>query len=964
MVEQQDDQQLSEGSNDSVVSRRSRWKAWILVACVCVTGIAVNLPYQYEAVSSSGLRSDELLFDLPRSTDDSEPVIDPVLAGWPTHFRIAHRFSSDDNEVQYKWIKLVSNVLFWLFVVAILVWGTRPKPGKKGISLSDLLILVAVIASGMGYWQFRVRQAEADRKVASKLSESGTVVKQSFVPKILKPYLPVSAVELWTRATAVDIQDPTAEQVEAMCRLGHLRSIRIAGGDYDLASLSRLPSMPHLQDLRVAGKELDGQTVLAISDCRLLTQLNISQTNCGPNAPLHLSKLPRLKRLMALETLVPYNAWDQNEIKNRVVSLNLTRPPTGSGGELKFSEWQNLKSLTLRSLDGFSNSNRFRITLHDMPELDSLLIDNFQYVDLDLQRLPKLETVQGTIGNYRRRLADDEVVSHGAWAGKTVLKDMPVLKSFGMSIRGFESIEIENCPSLDSVAATSMVYPGEGDSFYQTDVKDTPAATTQKLVNALGKTQAVKSIGVLGADLSNVDISPLVNKAGLTELDLSSCIIPRKLAKSFADIQLETLDLRKARIESGKMVEVNENLKKVLIDSQVTAIRLENKPNLVSLVFDHHRQSNITALRLVNLPQFESPMVLSHNAAYLHVENVPAMKGLAFLSIRRDISIKGVGGLEWFVGGSALMKDDQVSEVLKAKGLKNVTIAYSAASSDSFAGLFQLPSLVKAVVPGAPLNDEMVMNWEIPASMNELDVRDCGLSAKSIGKIIHRGNWRLLYLSGNEIDPADLAGLSKSRGLMYLDLSGAEIPTALYTAALKKCLNLHTLALSGCKLKKGTFTDFDLLPLAELHLYDAEADWNEVKKVLAENRDLKLGIGATDATVAMVTALTQSKRIVRPPSLYDSMFAPRQLLGYDVRGMPVYQDPTKIEGPDSFEIPDWPVEAFDLNSASAGPFSGIFPGGRAVFQGNARVRAAASQDAQDDAQDDTQDDTQNQEQKD
>lgn len=918
-------------ANESKKGKQPKAKRPANVRLLALLGLmllfaTVNWPYLYAPNKAVSIPWRSLPFDMSIDSGASNEVVYPIEAGWPFRFYISHSMAVGDLHVQWFAKDAALNLLIALsFFFVLFLYVRRATRKSRGVALADLLIVVTLLAAAMGYGRWKIRQQELDHASVVKLQSAGIVIRQPITPKILEGYLPDFARKHCFRITAVNLQDPTADQVELVCQLPYLRSLRIAGGEYDLVNLRRLPSMRYLQDIRVAGQELDGQAVLAMADCVMVRQLNISQTNCGEDSLEHFAKLTRLSRMMAIGTMIPLESWGKCSLKKQLVELTLSRPTTGSGGKIKLESWPLLRKLALESLDAPLNPNVFEIVLHDIPKLNEFNRDAFQLADLDLQRLPELSGITIKYRNLETRLADNESVPVRNWVRNLVFKDLPKLKNVGFNFRDFESIEISGCDQIEYVVASCQAYFGTGDQIYDQSISP---EICQRVIDNFGNLKGPPLLSIRGYDLTKVDLSPLKNNPGLKKLSFQNSTLSKTSAEQIGAPSLVAIDVRNANAEVGFVTEIASRLPaltNLMISAKIDRLRIEDKPNLRTIVFDDHEKSQITALRLINLPELQSPMVVGPMGGYLHVENVAKLPGLAILSAIPQVKVSGVQGLEWFVGGGHAMNDEVVSEVLKAKALTHLTIGFPSASEDAFKDLVTLKSLQQVALPGAKLSDDAIRQWEIPSSLTDLDVRECGLSSATIAKLVKRGNWKRLLLTGNELDVAVLAGLQANPRLEKLGIGGMELSLEVINQ-LAPLASLVSLNLSETKISSGGLAAIlaKAPALRELDLTGATLDWSELQPIIQANKALRLKMSAVDGTVSMVTQLMEDGRLIRDRDPFEIWFKPRErgILGYDARGMPVYENSSERSDLESFARPDWPVDFFRPMQAFDSPPAG------------------------------------------
>ncbi|NNE00687.1 MAG: hypothetical protein HKN47_25505 [Pirellulaceae bacterium] len=898
--------------DDASVDRGGvRWHRSLWVGLALLIGVlaAINFPYEQSPLSNLGLKpSDDHDFGMSRE------IFGTVTeAGWPLRYYVHHQFV--DGSAHSRWLLTAVLINLTLAVVSVVAvfWYLRRqgrpvsmatsagKPRRIALSLSDLLVLIGLIAIPMGYWQRQTHLQRMEEQVERQIASSVTVTREVLAPEALRRHLPQFLADAWSRITRVDVHQPTSENIELVCKLPFLRSVRIGGGDYDTTPLSRLPSMRYLVDLRVAGRSIDAPTVQAIAACPIVSQLNIARTNCSDASLAEFAKMPRLKHLMAFGSDIDDGAWQESAIKDQLESLYIARPKTGEGGSFAVRGWPKLTTLAIQSRDQFVNRNVFEIEAAEMPQLEELEIDVFQLVDLTLNDLPKLGDITRGRRNLYRRVADGERAPSFIWGRNLRLTKIPLLKLFQFNCDGFESIQIDQCDGLEKLMGTSMSQFGSEDFTFDYQLDKT---SRQNLVDAFGKLSGPFLLGMYGHRLDDLDLSKLTTNTEVRALDFNSSIVSQANIDALAPMKdLETFGFYKAQIDSKIIGRVNKlfpKLKFLAVHEDTTAIRLEDKPELLQVNFAEYEHSPVSALRLINVPKMTSPLIVNDFGRYCVVKGAPSMTGLGIQSPIKSTEISDVGGLKWFAGGGATLSDAVVVEVLKAMELEELTFAYPVAGSESFAGLFDLKKLRKLIIPGVRVNDEQFASWEMPASLIELNLDDCGLSDETIARILARGNWVRLSVKGNQISSDSLRQLGQSPALGHLALGKIEID-AETVKAMPDLPMLDSLDLSGATIAKGSLMEINkkFYGLSELHLIGATFDHQEMLSLMQTNPVLKYELTPNDGSVEIITQLTASDRLIRPG--FEWFGLTPQVLGYDAAGRPVYDK--KVETRKEFEPP-------------------------------------------------------------
>ncbi|KAA5540747.1 hypothetical protein FYK55_20405 [Roseiconus nitratireducens] len=903
-------------------------------ALLAVFFVVLNWPFQYQPTRGI-VSSQEPAYDLPVEIGD-HVLAYPLQAGWPQRYLIRHSFDDAPTHTRWSVRALLVDVLIAVGLFAAAFWHLTPKragvsdpPAKRNLSLADLLVLVTMIGAGFGYYELQTRRQAEDEAIAEQLRSGGDVVRQTILPVAFKDYLPVALQRQWVRITGVTLDNPTEEQVEMACRLPYLRSLRIGGSGYDPENLRRLPSMRYLQDLRISGCELDSPTVLAISACPLVRQLNLAHTNSNESTVAQLAKMPRLRRLVVFGSTIPDAVWNDCGLKPQLRQLVLSRPETGHSGSVAISGWPELEKLSFRSLDGMANPKAYSIDVSDMPKLTELSVDAFQLIDLKLKSLPQLASLQQEKYHRLSRRAKGEKLPSLLWLRNVVLEDLPI-SNFAFYLGGFESIRVRDCDQLAQIVVSTHELSEIGKGVPNPGLDPD---RQQELLDDLAEVKGNLRVSLAGMRLTDLDWTQFAANTSVSQLDLTDSVVGSSFMRQARTLPLKHLQAGSATMPGSFINDLKgafPDLEFLRINSGINAVRIEDKAHLKLLEFDQHRKSNLTALRLVNVPELTSPMVVNPMGNYVFVDNAPSLGGLAILSSEAQVKLAGITGMRWFVGGGKSMTGENVREVLRSTGLRNLTIAYPdpEVGAECLAGLADLNSLSALRIPGSRLDDDWVTAWTLPDTLDRIDVRSCGLSSESTTHLIRHGQWRELMLSGNEIDPASLHSLGDRCRLTRLGLGGMSLDLKTIHA-MGSMDELFGLDLSGATIAAGGLAALiKLAPnLRELNLRGATVDWSDVGQVFNSNSNLRMNIDPAAAPVQLMSMVLNSDRLLRQPDAMEKWFQPqsRRLMGYLPTGQPVYAD--EDEGPDQFELPDWSPDYFQVAATSNLLFPMMFSSG-------------------------------------
>jgi len=436
-----------------------------------------NWPYAYEEVLVELVGSG---INLMPGAAATASLASPTFAGWPCKFYQSVGELGELRVASFKWSALLFDICFWSIVPIAFVlyekfflrrttrsekleiadqdWVQQDAANiqpeslqpelhrqkkRRSLQLADIFVATALIAGVFGFWQLVRNRGDLDKKLAMAISNDGGGAKRSaFLPWIARELLLVGGHSPYLRTSEVRLVNPDDALLAKVVALPYLRTLYIAGGNYDFRTLNRLSTNPFFNELAIVGRPLNADAIAAIRSLQALRKLNLMRTNIT-SAGLAAIEQPRLIELNLVYTDVQLSELGTPAFSKTMRKLSLPHPHKGGGDMLRLEDWPELIELSCYEYDELMNREPVGLTLKNLPKLTSIELDGLQMFDIDFESLPSLSKFEPTYFQWEQRTTPKQIVPSFVWAGKLRIKDVPKLKELSIFAADTQSIAID-----------------------------------------------------------------------------------------------------------------------------------------------------------------------------------------------------------------------------------------------------------------------------------------------------------------------------------------------------------------------------------------------------------------------------------------------------------------------------------------------------------------------------------------
>ncbi|MBM3965180.1 MAG: leucine-rich repeat domain-containing protein [Planctomycetes bacterium] len=740
---------------------------------------------------------------------------------------------------------MAGNICVWVGLLAFTFWYTGPKciTGENGqktevprsLGLSDLFLVVALIAFFLGQYSWIRKTYNEQESLRFEIEQAGGWVDVSrSIP------LPIQRISKgrfddwlvsWNRITGVTIENPEKELLEKIVSLPHLEVLRLAGDRYPLASLKPLEKRYALRELRISGRSLDDETAGLIGRLKSLQKINLMRTNVHRRALEAWGDMPRLRLLTLVHTDVALDGEQPIPSMNTLYSLLLPHSPRGQSVTHRIAGLSQLQQLTCIEYDERLNATPVRLIVEDCPALRTITVDTAQKLDLELRRLPVLETVQNYSFLIGERVHRRSIVPNGVWVRKAVLEDLPSLTKMPLFIRNLEQIEVSNCNTsgmgLNALGDVFVIekkgfvpvhemiqsrlafdsVPTSEDSDDEEESWLTPTANdTQQMINALVSLTKLNQLPLRYRDLTEVDLSILAKYASLKTVDLAWAKITKEQLEVLATIP--TLEeLRFWSIEDIVWREYTEkqflaysmlrhrdvrglssdqiDLKDIL--AAFPKLRFLRGDSLVGRVFDVKGHRSIESLfdgnwsyaldiEIMDNPKLRDTVVFSPSLERLQIRRTPELRGILLTSPwPRAGVVEDCSKLRSITLGGHTLDEVSWRSFDDLRSLESLTIAHTNLAGEALQRIGQASKLLALCACGSAVNDSVVKAWASIRDLEILDLRETRITAESLEWIRSQSPLKDLAIDLSVLQGASREALEFLGRLQRLTLRGGTL---------------------------------------------------------------------------------------------------------------------------------------------------------------------------------------------
>ncbi|MEQ1829384.1 MAG: hypothetical protein ABL921_25695, partial [Pirellula sp.] len=765
-------------------------------------------------------------------------------AGWPFEFYVQNLAPNEAPESSFKIVPFLLNNLMILgagIFLSVYEWRIprrRTEGEKRRFHLSDLFIGTFLVAVAFGYWGLVEQQFAAETQLENTIKQTGgTVVKTIRLAEpfgIEFPYL----TDRFTRISRVWAASPDSETLQKIAQLPQLEFLEVFGGSYDSSALEQALSNPNLRTLRIADRPLDDPFIKRIGSAKQLLALSLAGTDISDGGLAAIGPMPSLKFLDLQNT-----SLDSPRSAPCAITVHQLVCPALISRQMKISGLKHLKRLEIRQTETLNTARSevetiCHLNVADLPNLESIFLDRGQVFDVNLENVPKLNSIQP---------ANKTSLQSADTAARIV--DSPMIRSLRM----------ENAPSLKSLQldgiALEQLTTGQMDYV---ELSLTPekvvGQVTLTTINAKGAREySIRNFGTistagkipnsnnLSSSLNQRQFDSIVACSGLTKLNLGVHLIGHlNLSRLAASQSLRSLKLIDNHLTTEQIDQLSQCSNLAVLEMPLyqvserdleqlatrlpkiselrciiptgNRLNLEHVPNLETLFGDAsnyliHMQPN-REIRLLNLPKLTDSFQLISPMTELHLENLSSIPALTIHHpIPPNSVLRGLDSLIFFAGGGPNLNDDLLRDVLQSKKLKVMVLVYASASSETLKRIGQLPDLEHLVLTGCNVHDDVVESLGELRNLKTLRLEETKISSASLTALQNIPSLLRLSISDTPAASGDLSELKTLKSLTRLDVAGSKSATGL-GAALRAMTNLQLVDLGRSVLSDELMSDW------------------------------------------------------------------------------------------------------------------------------------------------------------
>lgn len=793
-----------------------------------------NFPFEYVEIAKSptlySLFFEDGVLGLSSTRQVQYPIEVPRLfrGGAPFTYYESSVLSGRSAITNIDWLRLCLNLAIWtILLVCAIAYESRTRltadseKRKRGILLGDILILTGIIAFAFAYWRVLDGRAEAAKEYANRIGATGgAAIRSVKVPALVKGYIPDIVQEILLRVTHARVVNPNKDFLRQTLSNSYLEKLELVEASWEPGTLQQLENRALLSGVAVRTSTLSAEDLQSLINNPAIQRMELTGCTFAGSQLSGLANLPRLTMLDLSWSTCGY-ADVPDAALNQIELLYVTQAGEAVAPTLELANLPKLAVFGFHHHEEETKDQLVSLTFANLPKLEQLYLGSVQLYDLTISQTPNLRFIYGDATGWLddvgipppTRLRDLRIES------QTQLENLAI---YGEPSRNFsirENSELKfgialSAEYTDENSANFMNFQGMNFGGGSVGENPIPLSVRQGWISNLANCQDLRQIDHSAIPLEGTDLSPLGKLKSLRTLDLNFTNLTLEQIQDFPKIEgLEELHLMGAIID-GKTTESLlrklPNLKRLKIDSRfATRLRLENFP-LLETIFEYQPSpsGSMDAVRLVNLPNFRDAIELPPNLVYAHIEGTPNLEGITFSApLPERTFLDDLSGLKYFSGGGKRFTELFVSEVLSAKGIQRLTLAFCSAEAEAFQEIDELLTLQELVLTGSNVNDETVLSWDLTKleSLRLLRLDHTKVTTAAIPHLMKAPNLQYLSLNGcdlSELTPVHMGQLKK---LWRLGIAGAPIAPQ-HFKSFREFENLRWLDIGGCDISKELAT--------------------------------------------------------------------------------------------------------------------------------------------------------------
>jgi hypothetical protein len=691
--------------------------------------------------------------------------------------------------------------------------ATAIKSDTIKLSVSDMLALMAICGGGLIYWQVMNQRSLNAHALAEKIfQQQGMAHVTPVLPSFLKDRAPDFILKMHERIVAVELNSPDNELLQQVVAEPYLQKLSVTGNNFDAERLTPIATNPRIWSLRISGRQLTTPDELQfVGTMSQLSAINLMRTTITSSALNQWKGLSRIRFMHLVHTDLVLSELSNPPWANQVQTLFLPRPPRGIGDSFEIDGWSNLKDLRLFEFEELVNDNVLVLSLSNLPSLQEVTIENFQKADLYLNNVPLMEAV-GSARNmflsdqWEPRLGNSPYGPGTTWLRKLIVQNAPKL-----NLAYFFAGELEEC-SLTGVSsdftlkAHSSVY--SKDNYSRARLNAIPYLKRSQTIKALANCEAIHSLELFEFNGYGIKFDALAKAPNLASISFEKCNIDKSQILQLAGSEsLQSLTLDSDQLDGASLNFLLKRLPKLsqlkLRDCDlVNSLRLESHP--LARIASESGVFNLSALRLIDLPHFESVIGVKHPIKHLHISNVPKLRGIVVqgplpsdrvLEITPAIEVLGLGGPS--------VSDESLLPFSEMKKLRKLSLIDTSLSESRLLEIGEANDLNALVVAGDNLTETVATRIVTLKGLQKLElVTNNNLSNGVFDGIGKLSELRYLILRCKAPEASDYSWLSKLERLEMVRFDGWRCTPELLNS-LSGLKNLACVAFENTDLSKS-----------------------------------------------------------------------------------------------------------------------------------------------------------------
>ena len=759
----------------------------------------------------------------------------------------------------------------------------------QNLSILDLLFVIFLFAVPMGAWQWMSHFGARQAKLAEELSKYGSVTMETRVPTWLEGRLPTWMVERNARIVAVQAENPTDEIVEKILTLWDIERLRLGGDKYELSQLDRLPRYQHLHDLRIAGRLIDDQLLVQISQTPNIRSLSLIRTNLDAEGLELLGTMPAMRRLAVTDT--PLREGDLNSAPwaQRIWELHLPRPAPGETDNIEIVGWPELRQLYVMSMTMRKNRESIRLSLRDLPELNSLFLEPLQAFDLRLENTPNLPEIKTVAQSWKHRLSKSEKMAGSTWVRKLHIDGAPKLRELNVYGAELTDYSIRGTEALKTFGIGIFQSSPLGRTEYDTDI---PEEIRQAWIDGLGNSEGPATVDFDAIPLDGVDLSPLNNNPGIEHLMLRySNTTAEQLQSLDGMVNLNELNIDGNEIDQRGFDAIINGLPKLarlsVSADKIHSLEIRDHANLTDLASrstglepgrsyppqleEYYRRWNAQRVVLENLPKLSGRFVFHYPVHESSISNVPELTGLVFHAPLVPTRLDGFRKLQTFAVGGDKITNEHLQWLAQCPELTRLALLQTSVDDAGLAGLSNC-SLVQLSLQGTKVSDASITPLNVD-SLRRVNLVDTNVGGAAVSHILKAPKLETLMVSASTAQESDIV-TSSPNTLRTLEIPGVQLTANGLKKLFSQSPRLTRLHLSDTKLDAEMAGEFVALKdsLTQLVLQRCELSDAAITQLASSLPRLQFDVSGSTVSPSLEAQLLGANRVIEEGLAFSAFY--------------------------------------------------------------------------------------------